>query len=909
VTAAEPSASPPSLPTGTVTFLFTDIEGSTRRVAELGDAAYGELLATEARLVAEAAIAQGGVPFGSEGDAHFVAFPSAAAGIRAAVAAQRAIAAHAWPGDPVRVRMGLHTGEAQVVAGDYVGLEVHRAARIASTAHGGQVVVSEPARVLAGDLGDDIRFRDLGDHRLKDLPKPERVLQVEAPGLDRDFPPLRSLDAMPNNLPPQLTSFVGRDEVARVLELLTRARLLTLVGPGGTGKTRLSLAVAAELVPHTPGGVWFVPLASVTEPDLIASSIATAVGLLSPARTPLERILEHFADRTALLVLDNFEQVVAGAPIVAELLRGAPGLRVVVSSRAPLRIAGEQEFAVPPLPVPPAGETDPEAIAATEAVRLFVERAMAVRPGFAVTADNATAIAAVVRGLDGLPLAIELAAARVRVLTPSAMVARLGDRMALLSAGGRDLPERQRTLRGAIAWSHDLLDDQCRRLFARLSVFEGGATLETAEAVCGSDEDGSPDLDVLARLESLAEQSLIRVLDDVHGDPRFVMLHTIREYAAEQLADGGERRVTAFRDRHCQSFLELAQAASAGLHAADRAGALDRLEDDHDNLRAALVYAIETGDGERASGLLGALFRFWHMRGHLVEARTRANAVLAMPSWGEEPSVARLRALEVAGGLAYWSGDIVDAHRRYLAAEQEARKLGDDRAIANALYNRGFAPTATTGVEQWAQSLAESGTPLAREALEIFQRLGDEAGAARCQWVIGMGYLYGGDPVAAIPVLTQAIAAFERLDDSFDLAWALFTRGITHDSMGDRIAAVADYATALTAFEVAGDVSGITLVLNAFGATLFGLGRTREAYLASGVGSRWTAETGTHLATITPSRLLTIPDRETPDPELRAAFAEGAAMPREAGERLLAAMMRELAASSTAGPASASVTA
>jgi predicted ATPase/class 3 adenylate cyclase len=889
-----------------VTFLFTDIEGSTRRVAELGDAAYGELLATEARLVVEAAIAEGGVPFGNEGDAHFVAFPSAAAGIRAAVAAQRAIAAQRWPGDPVRVRMGLHTGEAQVVAGDYVGLEVHRAARIASTAHGGQVVVSEPTRILAGDL-DEIRFRDLGDHRLKDLPKPERVLQVEAPGLDRDFPPLRSLDATPNNLPPQLTSFVGRDEVERVLDLLTRTRLLTLVGPGGTGKTRLSLAVAAELVPHTPGGVWFVPLASVTEPDLVASSIATAVGLLSPARTPLERILEHFADRTALLVLDNFEQVVAGAPVVAELLRGAPGLRVIVSSRAPLRIAGEQEFAVPPLPVPPASETDPERIADTEAVRLFVERAMAVRPGFTVTAENAAAIAQIVRGLDGLPLAIELAAARVRVLTPSAMVARLGDRMSLLSAGGRDLPERQRTLRGAIAWSHDLLDDECRRLFARLSVFEGGATLETAEAVCGSDADGTPDLDVLARLESLAEQSLIRVLDDVHGDARFLMLETIREYAAEQLAAGGEGLVATFRERHCAAFLELAQAAAAGLHAADRAAALDHLEDDHDNLRAALAYAIETGDGERASAFLGALFRFWHMRGHLVEARARANAVLAMP-WGEEPSVARLRALEVAGGLAYWSGDIVDAHRRYQAAAEEARRLGDDRELANALYNLGFAPTASTGVEEWSRSIAESGTRLAREALEIFQRLGDDGGSARCQWAIGMGHLYGDDAVGAVPVLTEAIGAFERLEDSFDLAWALFTRGLSHDTLGERLAAVADYSTALTAFEVAGDVSGITLVLNAFGATLYGLGRTRDSYLALGIGSRWTAETGTRLATITPSRLLTIPDPETPDPELRRAFAEGAAMPREAGERLLAAMMREIVSSAASSPASSSAT-
>ena len=301
-----------------------------------------------------------------------------------------------------------------------------------------------------------------------------------------------------------------------------------------------------------------MPLAAVTEPELIASSIATAVGLLAPTRTPLERVVEHFADRTALIVLDNFEQVVAGAPVVAEILRGAPKLRMIVSSRAPLRIAGEQEFAVPPLPVPAAGTTDLLEIAGAEAVRLFVERAMAVRQGFTLTAENAVAVAEIVRRLDGLPLAIELAAARVRLLTPSAMVARLNDRLGLLSAGGRDLPERQRTLRGAIDWSHDLLDVDSRRLFARLSVFQGGGTFATAEAVCGADDAGTPDLDVLAGIEMLAEQSLIRILDDPHGDGRFVMLETIREYAAERLAEAGEPVVNAFRHRHARAYLELA---------------------------------------------------------------------------------------------------------------------------------------------------------------------------------------------------------------------------------------------------------------------------------------------------------------------------------------------------------------
>ncbi len=485
---------------------------------------------------------------------------------------------------------------------------------------------------------------------------------------------------------------------------------------------------------------------------------------MRPTRTPLQRVVEHFSDRTALIVLDNFEQVVAGAPVVAEILRGAPKLRMIVSSRAPLRIAGEQEFAVPPLPVPAAGTTDLLEIAGAEAVRLFLERAMAVRQGFTLTAENAVAVAEIVRRLDGLPLAIELAAARVRILTPSAMVARLNDRLGLLSAGGRDLPERQRTLRGAIDWSHELLDVDSRRLFARLSVFQGGGTFATAEAVCGADDAGTPDLDVLAGIEMLAEQSLIRILDDAHGDGRFVMLETIREYAAERLAEAGEPVVNAFRHRHARAYLELAQAAAATLNSADRGITLDRLEDDHDNLRTGIVHAIDTADCEQASGFLRALFRFWHMRGHLVEGRARTDAVLAMTAWTDAPSLARLRALEVAGGLAYWAGDIPAAYIHYEAAEREARGLGDEAEIANALYNRFFAPSPTATVEQWSHAVAYDGLPLAREALEINERLGDPGGIARCLWAVGMGFLYGEDLVSALPALSRAVDAFEPLE-------------------------------------------------------------------------------------------------------------------------------------------------
>ncbi len=376
---------------------------------------------------------EGGVVFGSEGDAHFAAFPSAGAAVRAAVAAQRALAAHPWPAGEVRVRMGLHTGEVQVANGDYHGLEVHRAARVAAVAHGGQVLVSAATRALAVG-GDGVGFRDLGEHRLKDIERAERLFQLEAPGLDVDFPPPRAADAgPPGNLPTALTSFVGRAEVERASALLERSRLLTLTGPGGTGKTRLSIQLADACRERFTDGAWFVPLASVTDPDLIASAIAASIGLLATDRMPIEVVREHLAPRTVLLVLDNFEQVVEGAGIVADLLRSAPSLTVIVSSRAPLRIAGEQEFPVPPLALPPDGSTSVEAIGVSEAVRLFVERAMAVRPDFALTADNATDVSEIVRRLDGLPLAIELAAARVRLLGASGIARRLDDRLGLLS--------------------------------------------------------------------------------------------------------------------------------------------------------------------------------------------------------------------------------------------------------------------------------------------------------------------------------------------------------------------------------------------------------------------------------------------------------------------------------------------
>lgn len=906
----------PERPTGTVAFLFTDIEGSTRLVARIGDAAYEDLLATERRLVVDAAVAAGGVPFGSEGDAHFIAFASTSDAVRGAVAGQRALDAHAWPdGDPVRVRMGVHAGEVRLVDGDYVGYEVHRAARVAAAAHGGQVLLSGTARALAGDAGDGITLRDLGEHRLKDVADPERLFQADAPGLRADFPPLRTAGTVTGNLPVQLTSFVGRAEVAAAEALLERTRLLTLTGPGGTGKTRLSLVLAGSCEERYPDGAWFVPLAPVREPELVASAIASSLGLLSATRPPDARVREHLADRVALLVLDNFEQVVDGAPYVAELLRAAAGLTVIASSRAPLRVAGEQEFPVPPLSLPPAGARDPEAVAASEAGRLFVERAMAVRPGFAITPENAGDIAEIVRRLDGLPLAIELAAARVRLLPPHALARRLHDRLGLLDGGGRDLPERQRTLRGAIDWSHDLLEAPERRLFARLSVFAGGGPLELVERVCGADADqheqggvtrageagSAGDADVLEALERLAEQSLVRVGEDVHGDLRFSMLETIREYAAGRLAERGETR--AIRDRHAAAVLDLVQAGSR--EGTDRGAWLDRMDEEHDNLRAALDHAIDTGDTATAAALAFGAWRFWHQRGHVVEGRRRVERVLAMPGWTGDASTSRLRALEAGGGLAYWAGDMGAAGVKYAAAAEEARRLGDEGEIANALYNHWFARRPTAGVADWAALLAADDRDLLDEALAIWTRLGDEAGVAKALWGLGEHYAYREDFSRAEDASTRALEIFERLGDRFWIAWARFTRSFARAMSGAVRASAEDYAVCLREFRASRDVSGLVLTMAAMASLLLDAGRDEDAYALGAAAERATAETGLHLASLWPSQSVRVPDLEHAEGPLRAAADRGRAWTREEALDEAIVIADELAAGPPGAPPTA----
>src|SRR6266545_1249962 len=619
----------------TLTFLFTDIEGSTRLLQALGEG-YRDVLATQRALIEGAAAGHAGTVFGSEGDALFVAFSDANAAVRAAAAAQRALSGGEWPdGRAVRVRMGVHTGQVTALADNYVGLPLHQAARITAAGHGGQVLVSEATRQLAGDDLAGLGFRDLGEHRLKDLAHPERLYQLQIPGLDDAFPPLRTLEVRPNNLPVQLTSFVGRAEIEAATGLIRSVRLLTLTGPGGTGKTRLALQLAAELADDFPDGVFFVALDAVTDPDLVPSAIATGLGLSSTsAEPPLERVIEYASHRRIMLVLDNFEQVVGAAPVVGRLLREAAELKVAVTSRVPLRISGEHEFPVPPLALP---ESPDGASAATamksEAVRLFVERALAVQPSFGLTDANSAAVVEIVRRLDGLPLAIELAAARTRILPVPALLARLDDRLGMLVDGARDVPARQQTLRGAIDWSHDLLDEPDRRLFARFSAFAGGGRLTEAETICGPVTELRRD--VLEGLSSLSDKSLLRAVLTFDEEPRFAMLATLREYAQERLTTAGEHE--AIRRRHADAYLAVIEGCAGQLTGPGSAAWLDRLQADADNLRAALDWAIEMGEVEFALRFLVAIWRFWQIRGHLHEAAERVARVMAMPGLADQP--------------------------------------------------------------------------------------------------------------------------------------------------------------------------------------------------------------------------------------------------------------------------------
>jgi predicted ATPase/class 3 adenylate cyclase len=826
-----------ALPKGTATFLFTDIQGSTALVQRLGIERWTEILDTHYRVLREQFDAFGGAEVNTEGDAFFIAFGQATQAVAACAAGQRALYAYGWPEDAViRVRMGLHTGEAALVGNDYVGIEIHRAARIASSAHGGQVVLSDATRGLVeGALPEGVSLVDLGEHRLKDLARPERIWQLRINGLPDEFPALKSLDTTPNNLPTQLTSFVGREhEVAEGLRLLASSRLLTLTGPGGTGKTRLSMQIGAEASDGFKHGVFFIPLAPVTDPDLVPSTVLQAMGIHeADRRPPQDQLIDHLKEREVLLILDNFEQILLAAPYVGEVLKASPSTKAVATSRAALRVYGEQEYPIPPLPVPENGAQVPlDELAQYESIKLFIERAMATKPDFTLTPDNAAAVAGIATLVDGLPLAIELAAARIKLLPPKAMLERLTERLGDLGGGARDLPERQQTIRGAIDWSFDLLDEPTQKLFARFSVFVRGAGLEQIEAVCGpAAEVGG---DIIGALETLVDHNLLRTMEG-GDDARFVMLNVIREYALEKLeamADAGEVHA-----RHAAAYLELAQTAAPELTGAGQKGTLDTFEQEHDNIRAALSWLGAARDEAGAANLLASTWRFWQMRGHLFEGRQRAEEVVEVT---REPGL-RYTALEAAGGIAYWQGEQDAANVFYEEALDLARAAGDKKVLANALYNAAF-PDIVLGAPP------DRSKAQLDESLRLYGELGDDAGRAKVLWG-SADWHYLKEPrnwQGAIDQLLEAQPIFEREGDHFSLAWCLYTLGGCYMGLRQFDASGTALVRSLELFRDADDRSGIVLLFDQMsllavaerdldrGARLDGAARALEK--ASGVG-------------------------------------------------------------------------
>src|SRR5215203_1002510 len=593
-----------SLPTGTVTFLFTDIEGSTK-LWERSPQAMQRALARHDQILRDAVEQRGGYVFKTIGDAFCCAFRTAPDALETSLFAQRTLLSEeGWPEEtgPLRVRMALHAGSTEERDCDYFGPPVDRVARLLSAAHGAQVLLSLTAQELVRDqLPAGAAVMNLGEHRLKDLFRPERVFQLVAPGLPSEFPPLRTLESHPNNLPLQPTPLVGRErEVEEISERLRseQVHLLTLTGPGGTGKTRLALQAAADLLEQFEDGVFFVSLAAITDPELVLSTIAGSLGLKESAKESLMETLEgYLRNKHLLLILDNFEQVLEGASIVGELVRACPRLKIFATTRIPLRLYGEQEYPVPPLELPDPVRLPPlERLTQYEAVRLFVERERAVKPDFEVTNDNASAVAEICVHLDGLPLAIELAAARTKLLPPQALQSRLSNRLKLLKGGARNLPARQQTLRATIDWSYELLDEDEKTLFGRLSVFAGGSTLEAIEEIC----DPQGELEALEVAGSLLEKSLLRREEGADGESRFVMLETIQEYAREKLEESGEAEET--RRRHAEHYLALTETAEPELLGADQGRWMRRLGTEFANLREAHAWSLEPGQegGERA---------------------------------------------------------------------------------------------------------------------------------------------------------------------------------------------------------------------------------------------------------------------------------------------------------------------
>jgi predicted ATPase/class 3 adenylate cyclase/tetratricopeptide (TPR) repeat protein len=733
------------LPSGTVTFCFTDIEGSTKLFHRLGDV-YVDLLEQHRVIVRAAVRAHDGVEVNSEGDGFFFAFPSAAEAVAAALDAQRGLIEHEWPeAAAIRVRMGLHTGEATPVGNDYLAFAVHEAARVAGTGHGGQVVVSQATvHVVGNGLPSGTSFMPLGDHQLKDLGAPIELYQMCHPSLPRDFPTLRSVAGRRHNLPAPVSTFIGRGAAIEAVSELVRsgARLVTLTGAGGSGKTRLALEVATEVLADWPDGVWFIDLSPVAAPGLVAAAVIQALGLTADAEAdPLVQLVSHLAVRRALLIVDNCEHVVrAVAEAVSALLEHCPSLAILATSREGLSVTGESVWPVPSL-------------SAFDAVELFVERATQAKPGFAELGDHGEAITQICERLDGIPLALELAASRVRLLTPSQIAERLHDRFRLLTGGPRTAIPRQRTLEATVDWSHELLDEDERRLFRRLSVFAGGFTLEAAEAICGDET-----LDLLG---GLVDKSL--VIATAGAKPRYRMLETIRHYSSAKVVAAAE--VEAYRDRHAVFFADLVEAVAPGLRDGREVAARQGLQSEQDNVRAALEWAHGAGDAAMLRRMAGELWMFWAVAGALAEGTEWVHRAIALDG-DDDP--ARLALVYAGAAHLRWIGQGVNE----LLAE-EAEMVGRLMAAVPGpprWFEAWMAAISPTTVAELA-GLAP--VEASEHAVELAREAGDGFVLAHALMFVASAYAVRGRTDEARVVAAEALSVAEALGARSSVSQAL----------------------------------------------------------------------------------------------------------------------------------------
>ncbi|MCO6451747.1 MAG: tetratricopeptide repeat protein [Caldilineales bacterium] len=775
------------------TFLFTDIEGSTRLWDQYPEA-MGEIIARHDALLRQAIEAEHGRVFKTVGDAVYAVFNEAPDALRAALAAQHALHQEQWATiESLRVRMALHTGPASSRSGDFFGSTLNHIARLLAAGHGGQILLSQAAQKLVRDaMPADCALRDMGQRQLKDLPKPEHIYQVEDENLPQEFPPLKTLDIRPSNLPAQTTTLIGRDsEIAAVRRELRRneLRLLTLTGPGGTGKTRLALRAAAFMLDDFEDGVFYAPLATIDNPSLVATAIARSLGVAEqPGQTAQQAVGGYLADRKLLLVLDNFEQVLPAGPILTEWLSAAPGLKALVTSREPLGVYGEHEFPVPPLGLPSLSRLpSPDQLLAYPAIALFVERAQAVRSDFTLDKENSAIVVQICARLDGLPLAIELAAARVKFLTPAAILERLSDRLQLLSGGPRDLPTRQQSLRGAIAWSYDLLDQPEKRLFSRLSVFSGGGHMDDIETIC-TDEIVN---DAFFILESLVNKSLVKALE-IRGmmEPRFDMLESISAYAWAQLAISGE--ADEFQRRHTICYLGLAEQAEAAYYGSDQIAALNRLELEHDNLRAALRWAADACEQQLSLRLCSALWPFWLRRGYWSEGARRLTDALALNNSDLPESAAVAGALRGLGVMANEQGDTEAATSRLDAALAIYRNLDDTRGVALSLNDLGYTAllNGDTG----------GANALGQESRSLFASLGDVWGEAMALNTLGAVALAEGNSEEAARLCHESLDRFSAVGDRWGMALALNNLSLASLPLGDYADAMQYAEQSLTLF-------------------------------------------------------------------------------------------------------------